>query len=442
MSTVARPTSTQPLATPPVATEPNHTPRERAALHDLLRLVSERAAAESEVESIRSNAATTGDREYHKARQSLVEKFETLKANCRKEDEEGRQAIIDNAATGESEAKSEFSKSSRRIAAEFDHVRETAKNDYARDKSKAAAAFDAGERAAAVKFAEERKPIEETSRLIGTMHERLAYVFANYSNFGLHEPGRIPTREMAKHEDPVGTIYERLTRSEPSLTLVEALWIPKWMIGYRYLWLFVILFLILVYPMVLILGGTTGAAVAAVAAVVGGLGLRHWMRQLARTQVSMHYYPVFQSLIDAENLANQTLAAAQERMKAQRLQVAKKRDDDLQKAKEKHAKTLATGEETRDERLRQINQVYALKTSEFKAQKETLTREAVEVYERRTVEIRNQNDAAAQKLDERYQVLKEKIVSRYDTTWQELETRWAQGIGQVHEAARGRCPRG
>ncbi len=437
MSTVERPVSSEPTAPLPDATQPDLIPRQRTALHELLRLVSERAAAEAEVESTRRNAGETADREYQKARQALAEKFETLKAKCRKEDEDARQAIIDNASAGENQAKSEFSKSSRRIAAEFDNVRETAKNDYARDKAKAASTFDAGERAAAVKFAEDRRPIDEVSKLIGSMHERLGVVFANYSKFGLAEAGRTPTRETTKHEDPVGTIYDRLTKSEPSLTLVEALWIPKSMLGYRYLWFIVILFLILVYPMVLILGGTTGAAVAAVVAIVGGVGLRQWLRKLSKEQVSTHYYPVFQTLIDAESLAGQTLAAAQERMKAQRIQVAKRRDEDLQKAKEKHAKTLATGEETRDERLRQINQVYALKTSEFQTQKTALTREAAEVYERRTVEIRNQNDATAQKLDERYQALKEKVGSRYETSWTQLETRWREGMQQVQAALDG-----
>ncbi len=436
MSTVEQTPPQGSVSVPPAAPEPDLIQRERATLHEILRLVAERAAAEDGVEKTRSSSNTTADREYQKARQTLVEKFEALKASCRDENERGRESIAQEATSGEAEAKAEFSKASRKLATEFDAVRERSRTDYSRAKSSIGAAFDAGEKEGAARFVEEKRPVDEVLKLVATMHARLATIFAAYQKFGLTEAPRTPTRETYKFDDPVGTIYERLTKADPDLTLLEGLFIPKAMKGNRSIWLFVVVFLLLIYPAYLVTDSVPfGALAALVASGVLAYLLRTWLFKLSNLQVSRLYYPVHQTLIDAEAIAAHTITSAQERLKEHRKRVAQRKEDDLQKAKQKQAKTVAEGEEQRDVRLRLINQVYAQKVQEFEARKKAALQEATETYERRTTEIRTQNESATQKLDEKYRELKDKLASRYEESWRLLESRWREGMARAKDAA-------
>ena len=126
-------------------------------------------------------------------------------------------------------------------------------------------ATSAGERAASAKFAEERRPVDEAMKSVQSRQSRLAAVFEDYEKFGLHEAPTTPTRETYR-DDPVGSLYDRLGRSEPSLKLLEELFIPKALKGRRELWLFVVVFLMLIYPLAMISDWVTGSIVAAVAA--------------------------------------------------------------------------------------------------------------------------------------------------------------------------------
>src|SRR4029079_13126302 len=69
--TIAGPESPLP---PPATAEPEVLRRERAVLHEILRLVAERSAAEAKVGGTRASNDTKADSEYQKARAALTEK--------------------------------------------------------------------------------------------------------------------------------------------------------------------------------------------------------------------------------------------------------------------------------------------------------------------------------------------------------------------------------
>ncbi len=410
---------------------------EREALRELLRLVAERAEAEAAVESTRSTADAAADAEYERGKAALADRFETLKANSRRADEDARRTISEAAAAGEAAAKSEFSRASRRIATEFDALREQAKSEYARGKSQAAATAEVAERSGLAKFAEERRPIDDARKAIQSRRQRLAVVFEHYKKFGLDEAPLTATRDSHRQDDPIAALYDRIGRADPPLKLLEELLIPRALKGRRWLWLFVVAFLVLAYPAFLMGGAVTGIAIAAVAAVALGFVLRAWLYSVAKGQVAKLYYPVSQAMVDAEALGAHCQAAAEERLKAERDAIARRREDDISAAKQKQTKTVATGEEKRDEQLRDINRIYAQKSADIHAIRRSATDAAAEDYERRSAEIRTQNETTAQRLDEKYRALKEKIRSRHEASWTEMEARWREGIGRVEAARSG-----
>jgi energy-coupling factor transporter ATP-binding protein EcfA2 len=440
VSTVQRTPPAEPVSGHSPEAEPELIRDERHALRELLQLVAERAEAEARIESTRASADGAADAEYERGKAVVGERFEALKSNSRRADEDARRTIADAATAGDAAAKSEFSRASRRIAAEFDNVREQAKYEHARGKSQAIGAYEAGERAASAKFAEERRPIDEARKAVQSRRARLAAVFADYKKFGLEEAPLTPTRDAYRFDDPVASLYDRVGKADPSLRLLEELLIPRALKARRWLWLFVVVFGLLVYPAAMLTDWVTGAAIAAVAAVVLGFVLRTWLYSVAKAQVAKLYYPLSQTMVDAEALAVHCLSAAEERLKAERDRLTRRRDEDQLAAKQAQARTVSKGEESRDEQLREINRVYAQKAADIQMTRRSATAAAAEDYERRTAEIRAQNEATTRRLDEKYRDLKEKIRSRHETSWQEMEARWREGMGHV-EATRARVSR-
>ncbi len=306
---------------------------------------------------------------------------------------------------------------------------ERARAMISREKSAAAAAFDAADREAAKQYAIERKPIDDSLRLAAGFRDRLAKVFADYEKFGLQPAPTTPVRESyEKLTDPVDALFDRLAKVDKPLTLLEALFIPRGLKGRRWLWLIVVFFLLLIVPAVSLSDALTGGVVAVVVAIGLAFAAKTWLSSLAKTQVSRLYYPMAQTIVDAEALAAYCRSLAEARLKDRKTKAVQVREADLQAAKVKHATTLSNGENVRDEKLRDINEVYARHVTEIQTKQQMELREAIEAYDRRKAESAAQHEASLRRLDEKYRELKEKLRARHDAAWTELSDGWHAGM--------------
>jgi S-DNA-T family DNA segregation ATPase FtsK/SpoIIIE len=233
-----------PGATASPLSEPAVLNRERALLHEILRLVAERSEAETKVETQRDSSGSTADSEYQKARRALIEKLKRLESEAHATDEKRRRAIIDAALQGEARAKADFAANSRKIATLFDSARDVAKNQFSEGKSDAASKYDSGQRKAAKEHAEKTKPIDDSARLADGYRTRLAVLAADYRKFKLDPEAPQPARETYdRYSDPSDELFTRLARMETPLKLVEGLIIPKSMKGAREAWVFIFVIL-------------------------------------------------------------------------------------------------------------------------------------------------------------------------------------------------------
>ena len=425
--------------TPPAQTSVNLTSvpepavieRERTVLHEILRLVSERAVAEEQVATAWSSGDATADREIERARQALTEKVESLRLAARQADEERRRAIVDAAIAGESQAKAEFAASSRQIAADFETARKSAVATFNRARSETEAAFATGERDAASAYTAAIRPLSDATGIVESMRARLAVLFRDYQKFGLVAPPDTPTRETYRKDNPVGLLFDRLGKLEAPLKLLEGLVIPKAMKGMRWLWVFVVPFLLLVYPLVMAFDGVVGVAVAAVTAIALGIVLRVQIFKLCKYQVNQLFDPLSRSLTDATALVAHCRSLADERLKTQRAEAGRRRAEESQRAQQNQARAIAAAEQQRDDRLRDINQVYAQAMVEIQTRQHTDMRDAVDAYERRKGELRTQAESNSRKLEERYLALKEKIRTRHEDAWRDMAQRWRTGMANV-----------
>ena len=435
MSTLRVPPSPPESApSPPDApAEPGAIALERRVLGDLARLVADRAFAEAEVERTRATHDEGADRDFAEKRKALEDRFEGTKAAELHEDATRRRAITDASIAAEAAAKDEFARASRKIASEFDAAREQARGDHAKAKARATADFDAGEKLANTQHSAARKPIDDAARLIEARKARIAELYADYKHFGLPEPGTVPTQIRGSHkvEDPIGKVFDRLHKLEPSLALLEGLVIPKSMKGRGFIGIFVVLGVVLTVPLVVLLDPGVGLAVAALLTGVGGYLLKVQLYKLSAAQVGKFLYPVSQALIDCEAMVKDARAAADEQVRADKQKNAAARDETLGKAKQKQAQAIAASEANRDERLRVINEVYANRRVEAQTKLAREMREAVDLHDRRVREIPTQHEAAVRKLDERYQALKERIRAHHQSGWEAMATPWRRGMAEA-----------
>lgn len=417
--------------------EPRAIRLQREALREIVRSTAERAAGSAELERTRAAHDDSTDHDYRERRKALEDRFEGNKVAALHEDSTRRRAMTDESIAAEAAAKDEFARASRKIASEFDAARERARGDHAKTRARAIAEFDKGEKDAAIQHATARKPVDDAARLIESRRGRLSALFADYQHFGLSEPPTKPTQTRGSHkvEDPLGKVFDRLQKLEPNLAMLEGLAIPKAMKGRRFAWIFVVLAVLLVVPLMLSpLGPGPGLAVALGVTGVGGYLLKVQLEKLSASQVGKLFYPLSQALIDSEAQVGEARAGVEDHHKAEKLRVATVRDEALQKAKEKQSRAIADAEANRDEQLRVINEVYARRKVEAQTKLAREMREAVDQHDRRMAEIPLQHEASLAKLEGKYRELKVKIQAHHEASWKAMADRWRQGMGRAQAA--------
>ncbi len=403
--------------------------RERAALRSLLRLVAERAEAETKATKARDSNDSRADAEYQKSRQGLVDKFAILEVETASEDQTRRRKVIDDAMAGEAKAKADFGAFSRKIASEFDALRDRARNDHARAKADADTQHAAGQKKAAKEHSVAMKPISDNDGLATVIRDRLARLAATYTKFRLNPALPAPSQEnYSRHTEPVDEIFKRLAGMDQPLSLLEGLIIPKMMNGAKEVWLFVVV--IALFGGLGFLVGLEGTAL--IGALFVGLAaagaLRMWLVKLSKQQLDRSYVPLTQTLADTDGLTAFCRSQVDAKRKEALARAAAKHEDDLKKARQAHAATIAKGEANRDERLRKINEVYAQTMTDVQTTQTRAMRDAVDIHDRRVVELKNQKDSSFKKLEESYQSLKQQVRTRFDAAWSELSQRWRSGM--------------
>ena len=433
ISSTSPPSSSLNVSVAPSApSEPEIMARERAVLHRILRLVEERSAAEAKVAGFRANNDAKADAEYERARGAVTEKYERLHREALKADEQRRRSIVDGATAAEARAKGEFSSASRRIASEFDTLRETAKADHNRDKSAAEAQYAALTKAAAKTHAEETRPIDEAARAAEGIGERLAKLAADYPKFGLPtEPPRPAPEVHSKFADPLLEVLLRHTRMEPPLKLLEGLVIPKITKGWGAIWLYIVVVLLPVGGSIA-LGGIEENYLGLGAAVLVGIAicvaLRGWLIKLSKVQLQRDYLPLMATFSNANALLAYDRDQVDAKLSAANHKETTRREDELKRLKERHAKTIRDGEAHRDERIRQISEAFSIAKVDIQTKQQRDLRDAIDAHDRRMAELPIQSAASLTKLEEQFRAVKDEIRTRHETSWKTLSDRWHKGI--------------
>jgi hypothetical protein len=401
------PTPPAESADPTLAVDPIRAQRD--ALRDLAAAIARRAEAEASIAEARRTSDAEADRDYHAKKDALARRIDQLESEIAAADDKARRDNAEAASAAEAHAKDEFAMASRRIAAEFDSLRQSAKTKLAREKSDAVGDHEAGKKVAAREHAAGTKPIRDAVEILDSYHRRLAALAADYSKFGLDPAPPIPTRgSFEKFAEPADELFERLSRMQQPLKLLERLIIPRTLAGAREAWVYVstaaVGGLIGVWSG---LGGTS-AIVLTVVGLAIGLALRMKLVELAKQQLLRLYDPLMKSAADAQALADYCEARVDGQFQDALKALAGRLEKDHEQAKDRHTLAIAQGEADRDERLRQINEVYGRKIRENQERRDRAIRDAEEARARKSADLKSKAKAGAIRLEEDHRAAKER----------------------------------
>jgi len=418
---------------------------QRDAIRDLAAAIARLAETEASIVEARRARESEADREYHAKQDALSGRIAQLEREIAQADDKARREIVEGTSAAEAQAKNEFAMGSRRIAAEFDSLRQAAKTKLAREKSDAVGGHEAGKKVAAQEHVAGTKPIRDAVEILDSYRDRLAVLAADFAKFGLDPTPPPATRESYdKFAEPVDELFERLSRMQQPLKLLERLIVPRSLAGAKEAW---------VYASTAVLGGLIGLAAglggtsALVLAGVGlaiGLALRMKLVELAKQQLTRLYDPLMKSAADARSLADYCKAKVDGRLQEALKTLAARLEKDQEQAKERHTLAIAQGEADRDERLRQINEVYGRKLRENQEGHERSTRDAEEARARKTADLKAKAQAGAARLEEDFKAAKERAraVDESDrrgmaATWRESTATALATLDDVAHRAEG-----
>ncbi len=414
---------------PPASAGPPADPlrAQRDALRDLAAAVARRAEAEAAIAEARRARDAEADREYVAKKEALTRRIDQLERDIAAADEKARREIAESAAAAEAQAKEEFASGSRRIAAEFDSLRQTAKTKLAREKSDALGGHEAGKKVAAKEHAAGSRPIQDAVEILDSCRHRLAQLAADYAKFGLDPTPPPSSRESYdKYAEPVDELFERLSRMQQPLKLLERLIIPRSLAGAREAWVYVSTAALGgVLGLWSGLGGTSALVLVGVGLAIG-LALRMKLVELAKHQLLRLYDPLMKSTADAQVLADYCKARVDGRLQEALKTLAARSARDQEQAKERHTLAIAQGEADRDERLRHINEVYGRKLRENQERRDAATRDADEARARKSADLKAKAEAGARRVEDEFRAAKDRALAADEDDRRAMAAAWRE----------------
>ena len=240
-----------------------------------------------------------------------------------------------------------------------------------------------------------------------------------------------PTEEdLAKFDDPLDELFNRLSRMEAPLKLLEGLFIPKLMKGAREVWVHI-----------LVVGALLGIARPGRRRRGGdrrrprrrgGLGrpAPHLAAsRLSKDQLERLYLPLMHALADADNLADLLPRAgrcpAPRGAQGHRGAARRRPQEGRRQPRPGHLGRRGAARRAAPQDQRGLRHAGS-PTSRRQQQRDL--RDAIDAHDRLMADLKAQAEAKSLKLDEKYRTLKEQVRSRHEASWQAMAESWHEGI--------------
>jgi hypothetical protein len=429
-------------------TEPSLISRQRTLLRELTLLVSRRVAAEPELERNHRSRKSAEALEFEEAYQTSIVRFASDKETADREFQEARESSKSRYETEKAAILQEHEDAARKYSARYQRDKDAAKTTFQETRWAIDAELDGSKQAAKDKLRDDERRVAAKMERLRTIREQARALLTRW--------GRSPDAlEEGVVYPPVGegrvklrNLQECLTVAEQGLYRLQTMVIPGLLRGGRLIFLFIVIWLSLIYPLgelVRFLLKTTsdslagvlllGLAASSILSLIAGFSIGGTLATLAHRRIRRSYRPICQAVIDADVSQEHILATFRTRCRRQIREHKKRHNNDLHKAFDKYRKERKSikrrfrGEEKQDQER------YQTRRQANEKQHTEEQREAEERHRRRRDEIQRRFEEESQYLQNGHQRHLEEIKAWYERERQTLVKSWHQGLAHLQKQA-------
>jgi hypothetical protein len=413
---------------------------QRAALRDLVRLAADAAVTEVEIEKTHRTQLAQAEKQLKKTLEEIEARQEARKAELAAQIEQRVTKVSQDYQAAKVDLTNFDSTSRKRIAHDHDRVRQDLKSKLQQAVWLAESVLEATQNQIAKEYKKAKEDHETRMEELSELFKQSTQTLALYGM-----PQLVTTVALSKppEGEPAGPYDQRRDAFKLQLKRFNSLSVPRLFVGMRPI---IIVAALCVLAMVLaqwMTGGIPGVSYgetvwktkemgialggAAVFCVVVGILLR----MLAKKHTRAAYVPLREALEAARRSADQALADARADREMKTSRAMKKKDAEVQAAKDKVAPYEQRNDKNRDTALGTYNNDFARRTGQIEEKHNSAASKAKEW--RRTaeseVEQTYQSELAAARQTHDQQVAASN--QQHDKSRSDLETRWNDGLAEI-----------
>jgi S-DNA-T family DNA segregation ATPase FtsK/SpoIIIE len=428
-------------------TEPSLISRQRTLLRELALLVSRRAAAAPELERTHRSRKSAEALEFEEAYQSTIVRFAADKEAADGQAQESRETSTAHFVAERDTAEQEHADAVRKYTARYQRDKEAAKTAFQEAKWGIEAELEGNKQAARDKLREDEKRVADKVERLQTIRQQARDLLTRW--------GRSPDAlETGLVYPPVGegrprlrNLQECLAVAEQGLYKLQTMIIPGLLRGGRLVFLFIVVWLSLVYPLgelarlviakeaqlagVLLLG----LAASTIATLIAGFSIGGTLITLARRRIRKAYRPLCQAVLDADVSREHILTTFRTRCRRQVREHKRRHNNELHQVFDKYRKQRKEIKRRFRAEEQQAAQRYQQRREANDKRVAEEQREAEERHQRRREEIQRRFDEESKYLQTAHQRHLEEIKTWYERERQTLVKSWHQGLAHLQKQA-------
>jgi DNA segregation ATPase FtsK/SpoIIIE, S-DNA-T family len=423
-------------------TEPHLLSRARAALCDLIRLADERARAEQNVASQLAEATAAARKDHEEARQRVAARYESDRAAAEQAYQKARQEVPAHAQAEYEATEKEFFDARRKVSDDYAHARDKSREEYQEARWTVRTVYEAGKKEALAQLKllqESQAELAKAKRRLGRC-QRLAIEHLEGCRQGaVATRAEPPSPGQPRADDPFAELQMCVASAKEAFLAVRGQGLPRWFVGIRLFWVFLLLVILAAVPAIL-LGGdhplpVIGIAVAA-ALAIGGIG-SIILYFAARSRLRDAYDPLCQAVADggaARQRCRAWVRGNQKRLQGQVAALRQRRNQELEEAQRKAQQRLGELNRQRAREASRVEKQFPPMLAAIRRRRDAALRAAETQYQKLATETETCYGTDMGQADALFARRSADNRGTQDRRWDELAKRWRSGIENVVSA--------
>jgi hypothetical protein len=423
---------------------------QRAALRDLVRLAADAAIREIEIEKTYRVQLQQAEKQLNKSIEEIEHRHETRKAELAAGIEQKISTVAQSHQAAKADLTNFDSTSRKRIAHDHDRVKQDLKSKLQQAVWLAESVLEATQNQIAKEY---KKAKEDHENQLAEVSELMNKSSQIVSLYGMPQLVTTVALNPPPQGEPAGPYDQRRDAVKLKLAQFERLPVPRMFVGMKPIFIVAGICVLAMGITQWMTGGIPGASYgetvwktkemgialggAALFCVIVGILLRI----LAKKHVRAAYVPLRESIEAARRSADQALADAKADREMKTTRAHKKKDGEVQAAKDKVAPYEQRNDKNRDTALQTYNSDFARRTAQIEEKHKQTSSEAQQWRQRAEADVEQayRGELAAARQTHEQQVAASN--QQHDQARADLETRWNEGLAEIqrpierHQAA-------